>query len=491
MYESHKNTTATGNTYGPQGSNGDMTVEASEETLSALLEFSQDVVGVVDETGEITYVSPAIEGMLGYSQDAVLGERVIDFVHPEDRAEITGRFAELLDHPGHATDQFPLRLQHENGEWVWVEAVGSNRTDTTLDGFVFTGRDISDRKDRERTLRRMQRAVDASGHAIYITDPTGEIEYVNPAFETITGYPPEVAIGETPAILSSGEMSEAYYENLWETILAGDVWEEEVTNQRRDGDLYHAHQTIAPITDEAGDIEAFVAIQTDISARKELHERLSVMNRILRHDIRSAVSVIRGNARLAKGAETHREDVLETIETEADRLYRLSETARHVEGVLSGDGPGTEAIELSSLLRAKLLRMQNRYADATFRWDLPDDVGVEASVRLEEAFENVLANAVVHNDRDDPEVAVTVSASDQARNGYVEVTIADNGPGIPDAELEPLQAGKETALEHTSGLGLWVVDWIVEESNGELVFEDNDPRGTVVTMRLPAAEIQS
>lgn len=466
-----------------------MTVRASEETLSALLEFSQDVIGVVDDNGAITYVSPAIEGMLGYAPDAVLGERVIDFVHPEDRGEITERFADLLDYPGHATDQFPLRLQHENGEWVWVEAVGSNRTNTTLDGFVFTVRDISDRKERERTLRRMQRAVDASGHAIYITDPSGEIEYVNPAFETVTGYPPEEAIGETPAILTSGEMSEAYYENLWQTILSGDVWEEEVTNQRRDGELYYAHQTIAPITDDAGDIEAFVAIQTDISARKELHERLSVMNRILRHDIRSAVSVIRGNARLAKAAETRQEDVLETIETEANRLYRLSETARHVEGVLSDDGPGRETIELSSVLRAKLHRMQNRYADASFRWDLPESVGVEASVRLDEAFENVLANAVVHNDRENPEVTVSVTTGEQARNGYVGISIADNGPGIPDAELEPLQAGKETALEHTSGLGLWVVDWIVEESNGELEFGDNDPRGTVVTLHLPSADI--
>jgi PAS domain S-box-containing protein len=131
-----------------------------------------------------------------------------------------------------------------------------------------------DALEQQQQLRRFKRASEAAGHAIYITDSDGVIEYLNPAFEAITGYSPEDAIGKTPRILNSGEMPDGYFDRLWESVLSGEVWNEEVVNRRKDGELYHAHQTIAPIVDEAGDVEAFVAIQTDISDRKTQERRL-------------------------------------------------------------------------------------------------------------------------------------------------------------------------------------------------------------------------
>jgi len=140
------------------------------------------------------------------------------------------------------------------------------------EGSLWVYRDITGRKEDERVLRRFKRAVEAAGHAIYIADTDGTITYVNPAFERITGFDSDKVIGETPRILNSGEMSENYYDRLWTTISNGDVWDEEIRDRRRSGDVYHARQTIAPVTNEDGDIEAFVAIQTDISDQKE-HER--------------------------------------------------------------------------------------------------------------------------------------------------------------------------------------------------------------------------
>jgi len=124
-------------------------------------------------------------------------------------------------------------------------------------------------------LRRFRRAVEASGHAIFITDPDGVIEYANPAFEEITGYDRSEILGKTPSVLQSGETPTEYYEKLWETISDGSVWRGEIVDRRTDGELYTAFQTIAPITDDAGDVEAFVAVQTDITERKELQDRLA------------------------------------------------------------------------------------------------------------------------------------------------------------------------------------------------------------------------
>ena len=138
-------------------------------------------------------------------------------------------------------------------------------------------REITQEKERERELARFERAVEATGHAIYMTDPEGEITYVNPAFEEITGYTAEEAVGETPSILRSGKHSDDYYDTLWETVRAGEVWEEEIIDQRKNGAFYYAEQTIAPVTNENGAIDRFVAVQNDITERKERKRQLSTL----------------------------------------------------------------------------------------------------------------------------------------------------------------------------------------------------------------------
>ena len=134
---------------------------------------------------------------------------------------------------------------------------------------------------KRRELRLFERATEAAGHAVYITDTDATIEYVNPAFEEITGYTADDAIGETPRILNSGEMPDEYFEQLWETLLAGDVWEEELANRRKGGETYHAHQTIAPVTDADGNPEKFVAIQSDITQRIEAEQGLETFRDIV------------------------------------------------------------------------------------------------------------------------------------------------------------------------------------------------------------------
>jgi PAS domain S-box-containing protein len=133
---------------------------------------------------------------------------------------------------------------------------------------------------RQAELRLFRQTAEDAGHAIYITDTDGTIEYINPAFEELTGYTRSEAVGETPRLLDSGEMSAEYFENLWETITAGDVWEEEILNQRKDGTLYTANQTISPVTGDDG-IRAFVAVQTDITQRREREQLLAQRTRAI------------------------------------------------------------------------------------------------------------------------------------------------------------------------------------------------------------------
>jgi len=134
-----------------------------------------------------------------------------------------------------------------------------------------------DTEDGDVRLRSFKRAVDQAGHSIYITDTDGTVRYVNPAFEATTGYAAEQAVGRTPRILKSGEHSAAFYEDLWDTILAGDVWQNELVNHRADGSRYVINQTIAPIVVD-GNIERFVAVNADITDRIEWEERLETLH---------------------------------------------------------------------------------------------------------------------------------------------------------------------------------------------------------------------
>lgn len=129
------------------------------------------------------------------------------------------------------------------------------------------------RRAREE-LARFRGALDAADHAIYMTDPTPVITFVNPAFETLTGFSAEEAIGQNPNILQSGIQEDSYYKRLWDTIVDGRIWKEEITNRRKDGSLYQAFQIISPIRDEEGSIRSFVAIQHDISENKEIEWKL-------------------------------------------------------------------------------------------------------------------------------------------------------------------------------------------------------------------------
>ncbi|GGN20163.1 PAS domain-containing sensor histidine kinase [Halarchaeum nitratireducens] len=126
----------------------------------------------------------------------------------------------------------------------------------------------------ERGRRAFREAVESTGHAIYWTDTTATIEYVNPAFEEQTGYTAAEAVGSDASILQSGVHDERFYERLWDTILGGEIWEGEIVNQRADGERYVVEQTISPIADDGGEIVRFVAVNEDVTERREYRDRL-------------------------------------------------------------------------------------------------------------------------------------------------------------------------------------------------------------------------
>ncbi|MFB6180015.1 MAG: PAS domain S-box protein [Halorientalis sp.] len=253
----------------------------AEETAQSLLAETTDTICVVTENGTIRYVTPSGARLFGCKPSAIVGSEVGSIAHPDDTDRIRQVFETVLSNPDRTvTVQF--RIESADESWRWVECRGRNQlSNPAVEGVVVTLTDISEHKHRERELRRFREVIEQAGHAIYITDTTGTITYVNPAFEESTGYSYEEAVGTNPNILNSGEHSDEYYASLWNTILSGNVWKGEVINERRDGHRYVVEQTIAPIEDETGEIDRFVAINTDITQRKAYEQKLEQYEQII------------------------------------------------------------------------------------------------------------------------------------------------------------------------------------------------------------------
>lgn len=348
-------------------------------------------------------------------------------------------------------------------------------------------RQLSMLEERERELRGFKRVVEQSGHSITITDSDGDIQYVNPAFEEITGYSASEAIGQNPRILQSGEHDEEFYRNLWETIRDGDVWQGEVINERKDGSQYVIDQTIAPITDDDGTVDGFISVNSDITERiqheRELEILRQILTRVLRHNIRNDLTVVVGYAQeMATELEEPHASMAETIVDTAAKIERTSDKARTISAVLEDDDGVTDH-ELSAVVEASAESIREEYPDVECDVDVPGDCRVLAREHLGTAIDNLLENAAQHNDADEPRVAIRAETTGEA----VRLVVEDNGPGIPEHELEPLKSAEETPLTHASRTGLWLINWVVKLSDGSLEFDVTDS-GTRVVIELPVPD---
>ena len=252
-------------------------LEASRERLSLLIE--QSPLGIIEHDSEMNIVrlNETGEDILGYTEAELRGETWEKIVTKDSYESVDEVTDALVDGGGgyHSIDE----NVRKDGEHIVCEY--HNRVITDEEGDVVSVlslfKDITERKEREQRLREFQRAVESSGHGIYCTDRDGVINRVNPAFEEISGYTAEEAIGETPAMLRSGEHEQAFYEDLWETILDGDVWHGEVINERKDGEHYIIDQTIAPVTDESGETTGFVAVNADVTEQRATERELEIL----------------------------------------------------------------------------------------------------------------------------------------------------------------------------------------------------------------------
>jgi signal transduction histidine kinase len=216
------------------------------------------------------------------------------------------------------------------------------------------------------------------------------------------------------------------------------------------------------------------------------NRELAVLNRIVRHDIRNDVSVFLGwGDALEDYVEPGGEEYLSRMLDAADHITQLTENVGDFLSVLENHQDAElRSYNLVRVLRAEIEKARSIHGEAEFtvQQRLPDEVAVEANEMLPSVFRNLLNNAVMHNDKETPRIRIDVDVTPDT----VQVGVADNGPGVPDGRKEEVFGRGKMGLESPgSGIGLYLVDTLVDTFGGEVRIDDNEPEGSVFRITLP------
>jgi len=249
----------------------------SEIKYRAFFENSMDAILLTSPDGKILSANPAACRMFGYSENELIkiGKSGIEDTSDPRLSDVLAE--RKLNGKAQGVITFfrkdGTRFQAEISTSLFLNNEGFERSSMII-------RDITERKQKEETLLKLSSAVEQTIDTIAITDRYGNIEYVNKAFEDITGYTSEEAVGKTPRILKSGIKGLEFYEALWKTILSGKVFKGEVVNRKKNGELFFEQKTISPIFDKNGNITHFVGTGVDISGNKRTEEALQESERL-------------------------------------------------------------------------------------------------------------------------------------------------------------------------------------------------------------------
>ena len=246
----------------------------------------------------------------------------------------------------------------------------------------------------------------------------------------------------------------------------------------------------SPVYDDDGAVRGICGVSTDITDQKE-HERmleeqrdnLEILNQIIRHDIRNNLQLVVAYGNMLEDyVENDGEEFLGHIMDAGREAVEITQTAGEVTDVLLGSGTDQTPVNLKPVLVTQIdyVRENHERALVSVEETLPD-VAVLADEMLDSVFRNLLNNAVVHNDKEIPKVIASATANDDV----VQVRIADNGPGIPDEQKDQIFEEGEKGLDSEgTGIGLYLVQTLVERYGGAVWIEDNEPEGSVFIIEL-------
>jgi two-component system, chemotaxis family, CheB/CheR fusion protein len=477
-----------------------------EERARTLLEYSLDAIALIEPDGTVSYISPSIAGILGYTPQEFLTLKAFEAVHPDDRDTATRQFADILQQPGRSQTVLN-RVRHKDGSWRWIETVSTNQLENpSVRAVVASFRDVTDRRRIEAALREQEEhfrliVESATDFAIFTLSLDGRITSWNVGAERILGYREEEILAEHVSIIFTREdnaRGRAEFEMhgaLYEGHENDDRW-----HVKKGGIRFWANGMMMPLKDESEVIKGYLKILRDRTEQKLAQDALEDAARkrneflsMLAHELRNPLAAISNAVHLLDQARQGEdfEWTKEVISRQAKHLARLLDAlldvARITRGTIQLHKEPTDpaliiarAVEsVSPIIEAKDLHLTVSIA--------PEQAKVLADpTRLEQILVNLLTNAAQYTE-DGGQITLTAHL-----DGGVVITVKDNGIGIPQETLPhifDLFVQAERPIDRSQGglgIGLTLVRYLIEMHDGTVTAaSEGTGKGSEFTIRLP------
>jgi len=463
----------------------------SEERFSRLSDAAFEGI-VISDGGKIIDVNNQLAKILGYKPEEIIGKTAIQFVAPESRELVMNKIKSGTEG---SYEHFALK---KDGSVFPVEVQAKTLPYEGRSFRVTAIRDITERKKAEEEIRKLSHSVEQSPAIVIITDTDGNMEYVNPKFEEVTGYTANEVIGKNPRILKSGKTSAEEYEILWKTIISGGEWHGEFHNKKKNGELYWESASITAIKDMQGQNTHFIAIKEDITGRKEMDKKLRESHNRLR-SFAERLQMIREEERATIAREIH-DDLGQSltalkmdiswmknnpdidIKTQTDKLDMMldltNSTIQTVKRIATELRPGIlDDLGLVPAIQWQAAEFQNRFNIQCNTSINKSDVIIkdEISIAVFRIFQETLTNVARHSGA----TKVDVNLNFYDDNKLI-MDIVDNGVGI---EQEKIYSSKS--------LGLFGMRERVNILKGSVEIISEPGKGTKLSVSIPVSKEQT
>lgn len=482
--------------------------------INAVIQNIPDAVYMKDTEGRKLVANKADVENCGFdSLDEIVGKNDFE-LFPKDIAQKFWDDDQRVLKKGESIIDRLEKLENNRGKikWLYTSKIPLKDKEGKIIGMVGIGHDITRRKRDEDERIKLSTVVDQTPLSIMITNPEGNIEYVNPTFTKVTGYSHDEVMGKNPRILKSGKQDKDFYRKMWDTLISGKVWSSEFQNRKKNGEIYWEYVFITPVVNSSGELINYAAVREDITEKRQLLDELvsakhkaEESDRLktsflanMSHEIRTPLNSILGFTSILEESDDlpkeERDEYQNIIRKSSDSLLQIINDIIDISSLETGQLKiFVSSFDVNKMIKILYREFQNRLVELNKNniklnaLVLDNEVMMNADQnRINQIFTNLLNNAIKFTSQGHVEFGIV-----DIDEKYIYFKVEDTGIGIPnemhEAIFERFRQGevKNKRNYGGNGLGLSIVRNLIELMNGKIWVDSQEEKGSVFRFYVP------